>query len=212
MVRSPLLDLIVKEGFEAALLPLGFKPTGRRLTWSRPANELSHVIGLLPNRKRYTIQWSVGCPSAARLLWGDGDVSDVGYTVMAGVPSNILKPTFGNSFEILEDITAESVHASAAAIASDVAGIAASLDRFQTRHGLWRYLMTNKDPVDHRDFTFPAMFTMKIATAAALALAGGDREGCEFMPEVRIALTKFKDKLARERLARLEDAAQRVCA
>jgi hypothetical protein len=71
VVSSPLLDVIVREGFEAALLPLGLKPSGRRLTWSKPADELSHLIGLLPTRKRYTIQWSVGCPPAARLLWGD---------------------------------------------------------------------------------------------------------------------------------------------
>lgn len=130
---------------------------------------------------------------------------------MAGVPSNILKPKFGNSFEMLEDVTEDNVHTSAAAIASDLAGIAGSLERFQTRRGLWGYLMANKEPVDHRDFTFPAMFMMNIATAAALALAGGDREGCELMPDIRTELTKFKDKLARERLGRLEDVAKTVC-
>jgi len=212
VTSGELLHVIVREGVEASLLPLGFKPTDRRLTWSRPANEVNHLIGLLAKGKRYTIQWSVGCAPAARLLWGDGNVGDISYAVMAGIPSDLIKPAFGDGFALTEDVTDENVHDTADGIATDLAAVAQSLERFQTVRGLWRYLMANRDPVDRRDFSFPTMFPMKIAAATALALVGGDREGCELMPEARVALTQFREKLSLERLERLEDAARAVCA
>jgi hypothetical protein len=145
-------------------------------------------------------------------MWGDGDPRDISYNIMAGLPSDVLRATLGNGWSFTEATTNPEVLDIVNAIKSDLIAIAKWLERFDTRRGLWSYLLANRDPVDHREFTVPALLPMKLATAAALALSGNDQDGCALMPEVRSAMKGFRDKQSKERLQRLEQAAAAVCA
>jgi hypothetical protein len=212
--RNPELRTIIADGIEAALLPAGFAPTGRRWTWARPAKELTHLIGVLTKvaSRSYTVQWSIGCPPAAAILWGEGDARDISFNVMAGLPSGIVRGALGDGWTLSGSTTPNEALEIAAAAKADLRVVAARLYRLQTRRELWNYLLENREPVDRRDFLFPAMLPFKLVTAAALALAGYDREGCDLLPEVMNAWSKVRDRPTRERLARLEAAAKSVCA
>lgn len=200
-----------KNGIEAALFPLGFRATGRSLTWSREYGELKHLIGVHRKGDSYTIQWSIGNDAAAKLMWGEGDPRDISFNVMAGVPSSVSKPRLGNGWA-LGDVESEGQAVDiAAALKADLTDVAKWQERFRTRRDVWTYLLENRDYVDHRDFVFPAILPFKLAIAAALALSAGDRDGCLLMPDVRHALMGFRDKDSKQRLQRLEFEAGRIC-
>jgi hypothetical protein len=209
--RSTRFKKIVKEGIEAALLPAGFVPTGKPLTWGRSARELTHLVGVHRRATTYSVQWSVGCPPATWLLWGDGDPRDIGYCVMAGTPSDIVRPSHGDGWTLDDTSTPAGVANIALGLKSDLDAVAKRLESFTTRRVLWTYLLQNRNPVDHRDFLIPAKLPFKLAAAAALALAGGDVEGCDLADDAALALRGFKDKLHREQAGRLRAAASKIC-
>lgn len=99
----------------------------------------------------------------------------------------------------------------AADLTSDLAQVAKRLEEFTSRRGLSTYLIQNRDPVDHRDFAAPAVLEFKLAAAAALALAGGDPEGCQLFAEAEPALRRYKDKGHRDQVGRLRAAADKIC-
>jgi hypothetical protein len=209
--KSARLKAVIKDGIEAALLPAGFVSTGKPLTWGRSAGELTHLIGVHSRTSSYSLQWSLGCPPAAWLLWGDGDPRDVSYCVMAGTPSDMVHPSHGDGWILSDTSTSEDAVTIAAGLKSDLAIVVKRLEAFSTRRQVWTYLLENRDPVDDRDFLVPAQLPFKLATAAALALAGGDLEGCDLAAEAELALRRFKDKLHREQVNRLRTAASNVC-
>jgi hypothetical protein len=191
-------------------VPLGYSRTGRVWTWARPAGELTHLIGILRTGTSYTLQWSVGCPPAARLLWGEGDERDLSFNVMAGVPSRAA-PGAVNGWA-LDKLTADKdLLEMGASVKESLLKVCSWLDNFQTRRGLWTYLLENRDPWDHREFTFPANLGFKFATATALALVGGDHEGCELLADVQATHRPWRDRMAQRRLERIEAFAKDVC-
>jgi hypothetical protein len=211
--RRQLLRLkeVIKDGIEAALMPAGFVPTGKPLTWGRSAGELTHLVGIHRMITSHSVQWSVGCRPAAWLLWGDGDPRDVGYCVVAGSLNKIVRSSHGNGWTMNDTSTPEDAATIAAWLKSDLEIVAKHLDAFRTRRGLWTYLLQNRDAIDRRDFSEPVLLPFKLAAAAALALAGGDLEGCELVEEAEFALRGFRDKLHRDQVSRLRAAAREIC-
>ncbi|HEX2682110.1 MAG TPA: hypothetical protein VHQ03_12560 [Candidatus Dormibacteraeota bacterium] len=208
--RNPKLATIIAAGIESSVTPLGFRATGRRWTWARPNNELTHLVGVLSKGSSYSLQWSVGCPAAAQILWGQGDARDIAYNLMAGVPSGVV-PGAINGWSLEESTTNTQVQEIVDSLGSSLVELSHWLTQFGTRRALWTYLIANRNPVDNREFVFPAILPFKMAAAAALALAGGDREGCELLADVRLTNHGFRDKLAKGRLTRIEAAAREVC-
>lgn len=158
-----------------------------------------------------SLQWSVGCPPAAWLLWGDGDARDVSYCVVAGTLGDIVRPSHRDGWKLDDTSTEEDATTIAAGLKSDLERVTKRLEEFTTRRDLWTYLIQNRDPVDHRDFAQPALLSFKLAAAAALALAGGDLEGCDLFTEAESALRRHKDKGHRDQIGRLRAAADKIC-
>ena len=96
----------------------------------------------------------------------------------------------------------------AVAASADVRAVAEWLSPIRTRRDLREFLMLNRERQDRR-FTIPSSLTLKPFTVAALAVVDRDPEAKELLAEVEEAYGARTDKEARERVARLRDAASR---
>lgn len=206
--RAEALRRIVVDGIEAALLPAGFEAVGK-LTWTRAAAELQHVIALLARRGMYDVQWGVVSPEAVPFLWGKpAEGGDVGEAVMSGTPSSIHHPPAGQSFRLDASVPAGAIPEISAALVEDLGRVERRLRAFSTRRELRAYLMDNRDPKDRRDFIIPANLPLKLFTATTLAVIDGDRVAHGLLADTEQAMARYKDEISVARLGRLKDAVE----
>lgn len=210
LFQQETLDIIVSEGIETVLVNAGFK-RARKFTWTRDTNELVHVVALSKRRDTYGVQWGIVSEEATRFLWGQSPKRiDVGDSVMSGTPASIRHPAPFQTFQLESINDPERIQTLVSSISADMHVVEVRMACFQTRHELKSYLLENRNAKDRRDFVIPANLPLKLYTAAVLAVIDQDSDAVNLVEEADAGLSKFRDRINRERIARLRAALDNV--
>lgn len=201
--------LVFREGVEAQLVPFGYARASST-SWVRDEGEVQHVIAYPSRYGSYRMQWGVVVPEVTSIVFGrEGKLGDVAWSLMTDHASAVCHPPAAYSFEFSEESDSAEVARLAAAVAADAQAVAKWLSPIRTRRDLREFLMLNRERQDRR-FTIPSSLTLKLFTAAALAVVDGGPEAEELLAEVEKAYGARTDKEAQARLARLRQAAQGI--
>jgi hypothetical protein len=187
-------------------MPLGFTRT-KSASWVRDEGEVQHVIAYPSRYGKYRMQWGVVVPGVTQIVFGQvGKPGDVAWSVMTGGASAVCHPPAAYSFEFSGESDDAEVVRLAAAASVDAQAVADWLSPIRTRRDLRDFLMLSRGGQDRR-FVIPASLTLKLFTAAALAVVDGDPDATELLAETERAFAPWTDEGSRAQLARLREAA-----
>jgi hypothetical protein len=199
-------------GLRDSLSPFGFE-AGKAVSWLRNTGELLHVIALVPSYGSRVVQWGVVSAEIVPMLWAEPiDDRSVAASAMTGVPSDIHHPPACSGFSLDAQVTQDQIEELGAALATDALRFEAWVRDFTTRRELRDYLLENRDVSDPRGFLIPSGLSLKLFTAAALAVADRDPAACGLIVETEQAMSVYRgDKATAARMRRLNEAAKDLC-
>jgi hypothetical protein len=155
------------------------------------------------------MQWGVVVPEVTPIVFGqEGKPGDVAWSLMTDDASAVCHPPAAYSFEFSEESDDAEVAQLAVAASADARAVAEWLSPIRTRRDLREFLLLNRERQDRR-FTVPSSLTLKLFTAAALAVVDGDPEAKELLAETEQAFAPWTGEESRARMARLREAAGR---
>jgi hypothetical protein len=199
--RAGALRTVVRDGVSPPLAAAGFERVGQKQRWSRRTSELVHIVAVGYRHGFYDIEFLLGCPPAARILYGKepADASDPNFALAIGAASDFRRRPRLNGFELRDGMPDDAVTTLAEAARDDSVAIAAWLERFQTRSDLCRHLVETRG----KGFRWPTLgMGLVDLTAAALAVLDRSPEAPGLMEAAVAATVSWPD----ERVDRLRAA------
>jgi len=200
--RAQSLRTIIGYGVAKPLGAAGFERVGQKQRWMRPMSELVHIVAVGYRHGSYDVEFLLGCPPAAGILYGNesADASDPNFALVLGAAVDFRRRPRLNGFKLWDGMADAQVMALVQAAHDDSAAIAVWLERFQTREDLRRHLVETRG----KGFRWPTLgMGLVDLTAATLAVLDRAPEAPELIEAAVAATVSWPD----ERVDRLRRAA-----